>query len=495
MTTEIWQLSESELLADAAAVSHRIQLLEARRIALVAEIDTRVSREKLGFPGPAGWLTSTTLLSPSKATKIVALARGMAAFPDIADAVNTGVMTIDHAALILTFAETPPEHLPEKGRDAARAALIKSATGPDARTGRIRAAITRLEDSFGNKKPPAENTDRNELFASTTLNGRLVLKGDFDAVTGEKLLTALSPLTEPHPAADGTQDDRSPARRRADAFGHILDQYLASSDRPIEGGERPHLNLHISLRDLTDLQNRGGEHDITDDETSRAATESDTDTADPVDINTGGPMHPDSAGESDTGTAHTDSDTGSSSSRSGGSGSGRSGGSGSGSEGDRGAADRGAYRDLFGDGTTVGWLPWMGPLSRNTSRQLACDCVLTAIVMDENGNPLNLARTARTVTAKQRKALTARDHGCAFPGCGKPAAWTEGHHIRHWGDGGPTDMNNLVLLCGFHHRLIHHSDWEVFIGTNNHPWFVPPATVDPYRQPRPSHARAGPHIA
>jgi hypothetical protein len=440
MTTEIWQLSESELLAESAAVSHQIQLLEARRIALVAEIDTRVSREKLGFPGPAGWLTSTTLLSPSKATKIVALARGMAAFPDIADAVNTGVMSIDHAALILTFAESPPENLPEEGRDAARKALIKAATGPDARTGRIRAAITRLEDSFGSKKPPAENTDRNELFASKTLNGRLVLKGDFDAVTGEKLLTALSPLTEPHPAADGSQDDRSPARRRADAFGHILDQYLASSDRPIEGGERPHVNLHIRLQDLADLQ--GGVHDITDDENTRAAAEPSSN------CDGSGPT-----------------------------------------------TDRGAYRDLFGDGTSVGWLPWMGPLSRNTSRQLACDCVLTAIVMDENGNPLNLARTARTITAKQRTALTARDHGCAFPGCGKPAAWTEGHHIWHWGDGGPTDMNNLVLLCGFHHRLMHHSDWEVFIGTDNHPWFIPPATVDPYRQPRPSHARAGPHIA
>ncbi|WP_082323787.1 DUF222 domain-containing protein, partial [Rhodococcoides fascians] len=322
MTTEIWQLSESELLAESAAVSHRIQLLEARRIALVAEIDTRVSREKLGFPGPAGWLTSTTLLSPSKATKIVALARGMAAFPDIADAVNTGVMSVDHAAQILTFAETPPENLPQKGRDMARAALIKAATGPDARTGRIRAAITRLEDSFGTKKPPAENTDRNELFASKTLNGRLVLKGDFDAITGEKLLTALSPLTEPHPAVDGSQDDRSPARRRADAFGHILDQYLASSDRPIEGGERPHVNLHISLRDLTDLQNCGDADDITDDETSRAATESDT--VDPVDINTGNPVDTDSATEL-----------------------GRENG------GEGGAADRGAYRDLFGDGTSV----------------------------------------------------------------------------------------------------------------------------------------------
>ncbi|OZF62717.1 HNH endonuclease [Rhodococcoides fascians] len=466
MTTEIWQLSESELLADAADVSHRIQLLEARRIALVADIDTRVSREKLGFPGPAGWLTSTTLLTPSKANKIVALARGLKNFPDIADAVNTGVMSVDHAALILTFAETPPKNLPQEGRDIARTAMITAATGPGARTDKIREAITKLEDTYGSDKPPPEDTDRNELFASKTLNGRLVAKMDFDAITGEKLLTALSPLTEPHPAADGTQDDRSPAKRRADAFGHILDRYLASKDRPTEGGEKPHVNLHIRLQDLQS-QSSQNNSDITDDETTRAAAESDnTDPADPVDIDTGNPIRPDTADEPDPQ-----------------------------GEPDRPAADRGAYRDLFGDGTSVGWLPWMGPLSRETSRQLACDCILTAIVMDENGNPLNLARTARTVTAKQKRALTARDHGCAFPGCGKPAAWTEGHHIWHWADGGPTDMDNLVLLCGFHHRLIHHSDWEVFIAADNHPWFVPPATVDPNRQPRQSHARAGPHIA
>ncbi|MFY2786838.1 HNH endonuclease, partial [Rhodococcus sp. MALMAid1271] len=79
------------------------------------------------------------------------------------------------------------------------------------------------------------------------------------------------------------------------------------------------------------------------------------------------------------------------------------------------------------------------------SRQLACDCILTAIVMDETGNPINLARTMRTVNSRQKRALIARDHGCAFPGCGTPAAWTEGHHIRHWADGGPTNLNNLVL--------------------------------------------------
>ncbi|WP_369597540.1 HNH endonuclease signature motif containing protein [Rhodococcus sp. WWJCD1] len=330
----------------------------------------------------------------------------------------------------------------------------------------MREAITKLKDTYGGNKPPPEDTDRNELFASKTLNGRLALKGDFDAVTGEKLLTALSPLTEPRPAADGTQDDRSPALRRAEAFGHILDRYLASSNRPTEGGEKPHVNLHITLRDLTNL--RG---------TAAGAGSGDRDSDSDSDSGSG------SGNDENTGTA-TRSDSASSSTR---------GGDADGCDSGP-ATDRGAYRDLFGDGTTVGWLPWMGPLTRETSRQLACDCLLTAIVMDENGSPINLARTARTVTAKQKRALTARDHGCAFPGCGKPAAWTEGHHIWHWTDGGPTDMNNLVLLCGFHHRLIHHSDWEVFIAADNHPWFIPPATVDPYREPRQSHARAGPHI-
>ncbi|OZE43563.1 hypothetical protein CH256_02820 [Rhodococcus sp. 05-2254-6] len=284
MTTEIWQLSESELLADAAAVSHRIQLLEARRIALVAEIDTRVSREKLGFPGPAGWLTSTTLLSPSKATRIVALARGMAAFPDIADAVNTGVMSVDHAALILTFAETPPENLPEEGRDAARAALIKSATGtrrahrPDPSSDHQTRRQLRHQETTRREHRPQRTLRLHNPQRAAGTQRRL------RCCHWRETAHCALPVDRTPPAADGSQDDRSPARRRADAFGHILDQYLASRDRPIEGGERPHLNLHIRLQDLTDLRDIAD--DITDDETSRAATESDTDTADPVDINT-----------------------------------------------------------------------------------------------------------------------------------------------------------------------------------------------------------------
>ncbi|MGW9339920.1 HNH endonuclease, partial [Streptomyces albidoflavus] len=149
--------------------------------------------------------------------------------------------------------------------------------------------------------------------------------------------------------------------------------------------------------------------------------------------------------------------------------------------------------DLFGD-KDIARMPHTGPLSIATARRIACDCHLTPIVMDD-GVPLNLGRTSRTVSKKQRRALIARDHGCAFPGCGAPPAHCEGHHIKHWADGGPTDLDNLVLLCRYHHQLLHHSHWDVKIGADRHPWFTPPSTVDPYKKPIPSNERAGPHAA
>ncbi len=149
--------------------------------------------------------------------------------------------------------------------------------------------------------------------------------------------------------------------------------------------------------------------------------------------------------------------------------------------------------DLFRD-KDIARMFHTGPLSIATARRLACDCHLTPIVMDD-GVPLNLGRTSRTVSKKQRRALIARDHGCAFPGCDTPPAHCEGHHIKHWADGGPTDLDNLVLLCRYHHTLLHHSHWDVEIGVDRKPWFTPPSTVDPYKKPIPAHNRAGPHAA
>jgi hypothetical protein len=75
--------------------------------------------------------------------------------------------------------------------------------------------------------------------------------------------------------------------------------------------------------------------------------------------------------------------------------------------------------------------------------------------------PLDVGRTTRVVSPAQRTALAVRDGGCVFPGCDRPLAWCEAHHLVHWLDGGPTDLDNLVLLCRAHHRAVHEGGWQL----------------------------------
>jgi len=136
-----------------------------------------------------------------------------------------------------------------------------------------------------------------------------------------------------------------------------------------------------------------------------------------------------------------------------------------------------------------------GPHSGAAARLLAYDCDLTQVVLNDDGVPLNLGRTERLVIPGLRRALVIRDQGCAFPGCGRPAAWCQAHHVIFWAAGGTTDLSNLMLLCRFHHRHIHNGQWEAFIGDDGHPWFIPPTAIDPQRRPLPAWGRAGARAA
>ena len=90
-----------------------------------------------------------------------------------------------------------------------------------------------------------------------------------------------------------------------------------------------------------------------------------------------------------------------------------------------------------------------------------------------NGRPLNVGRRTRTISPALRRALEARDRGCRFPGCG--LRFTEAHHVIHWADGGETSLGNTVLLCRFHHRLVHEEEWRVeWWGTGRRPAFRDP---------------------
>jgi hypothetical protein len=89
-----------------------------------------------------------------------------------------------------------------------------------------------------------------------------------------------------------------------------------------------------------------------------------------------------------------------------------------------------------------------------TFRRLACDASLVSVTHDDAGTPLGVGRRTRTVPPALRRALWARDRGCRFPSCGN-THHVHAHHIDHWAHGGETSLDNLVLLCGSHHRLLH----------------------------------------
>ena len=129
-------------------------------------------------------------------------------------------------------------------------------------------------------------------------------------------------------------------------------------------------------------------------------------------------------------------------------------------------------------------------IAASEARRLACDAGVVPAVLGTRSQPLDVGRLSYTVPDGMRRALHHRDRGCAFPGCTRRPRRCHAHHVNHWADGGATGIDNLTLLCRFHHQLVHHGDWEIRM-REGRPWFVPPAWIDPTRTPRPG----GPHPA
>ena len=97
-------------------------------------------------------------------------------------------------------------------------------------------------------------------------------------------------------------------------------------------------------------------------------------------------------------------------------------------------------------------LDFGGPVAPTSLRMLCCDAAVVPIVLNGQGQPLDVGRATRTIPDGLRRAVAARDNGCAHPGCDRPPSWTEIHHIREWERGGETSLDNLVMICKVHHR-------------------------------------------
>lgn len=107
-------------------------------------------------------------------------------------------------------------------------------------------------------------------------------------------------------------------------------------------------------------------------------------------------------------------------------------------------------------------IDWSGPIGRETLLRMMCDCAVSRVVMRGRSEILDMGRKTRLVTSVQRRALAIRDRGCVFSGCNRPESWCDAHHIKHWvRDNGPTELDNLALLCRRHHVLVHEGGWTL----------------------------------
>jgi hypothetical protein len=100
------------------------------------------------------------------------------------------------------------------------------------------------------------------------------------------------------------------------------------------------------------------------------------------------------------------------------------------------------------------------PISTRTLDRIACDCTMSRVLLADS-MVIDVGRATRVVSAPARRALRVRDKGCRFPGCDRPVNWTSAHHVIFWGRGGPSNLPNEVLLCHYHHRLVHEGGWQV----------------------------------
>jgi len=106
-------------------------------------------------------------------------------------------------------------------------------------------------------------------------------------------------------------------------------------------------------------------------------------------------------------------------------------------------------------------------------RRLSCDGTLIPILSDANGLPLNIGRKRRTLPTAIKRALWARDRQCRFPGCSH-TRFVDAHHVQHWAQGGETNLDNLMLLCSHHHRLVHEGGFHVIKDSEGNPCFRRP---------------------
>ncbi len=485
-----WQRSGEDLLRALTVSEELVRREYAASLAVIAELDNRTVAAELGYPGLAELLRDTLRITLAEARRRISHAEALndtplvsggtvpARLPAVAAASLDGVVGPDHIDVIAKTVRELPPHVPDSDREAAERTLVEEAHRFDARTlARIGDRIRAVLDQDGTRPDDRELAEpSNELHLTTRRNGRLAIRGDFDPEASALITAVVSPLAKPRPSSDTGPDPRSASERQGDALVEVVRLVADEGRLPSEGGEKPHILVTIplhALRTTHQPKTAPNRSTTTDHNGSDSLSEPNATSArrpnhgllNDVDEPVATPGR-----RPDRSVAHP-----------------------LGVWGDRdGFDDLGVFGAARARQAGHGVLDGVGAIDVESARRIACDARIIPVVLGSRSEPLDIGRASYTVPTALRRALVLRDGGCAFPGCDRSHRWCHSHHIRHWADDGPTELGNLVLLCGRHHRLIHHSEWDCAI-VHGRAEFRPPRFVDAGRASRWNvlHAAAG----
>ncbi|HEY2957891.1 MAG TPA: DUF222 domain-containing protein [Actinomycetota bacterium] len=433
---------------------------EAAWLRLLATVDAQgAAGAEAGeyAPSTAAWLRARLRMGPGAARTAVRTARALhrGPLPQTAAALAAGEVSYQHAAALAEAThDLPPTRVAE-----AEPVLVDAARRLDPPSLRRLATHARevIDPDAADRRGRAR-LERRGLWLSPTFEGMVDVEGLLDPEAGEAVRAALAPLARP----TGPEDERSGAQRRADALAELARGALQADRLPDSGGLRPQVTVTVDLASLLAWHGVGGSGawgGVFDAEVVRRLA------CDAVVTRAIVHRHPDSGRHS---TAPDQASSGGSR-HSPGVAHGHAVGGGLGQAA---TPSRSARHDAAGGGrahpaggaTVEGDGSPASPTAHQDgglAQALRAAVPLLPLPLGAPVEVLDLGRATRVVPPALRRALAVRDGGCVAPGCDRPPGWTDAHHLHHWLHGGPTSLDNLVLLCRVHHVAVHEGGWRL----------------------------------
>jgi hypothetical protein len=388
--------SDQEVHDGLSALLRVANQLDAVLAGVVVSFDARCLAETDGFRSVRSWLQAFGRVSQGVASGLLGRGRLLHQLPALDKAARAGTVTPEHVRKVRDLVDhvgiAAVTHLDE----------LLASEAEEKQPHQFERTCRRIRDHLDPDGDDPGAGDRRCLFLSRV--GSLVyINGKLDLEGGATLQTALDALMPP-PSPD---DPRSTPQRRADALIDLADRCLSSGVPTANATVRPHVGILLTPQALIG---------------ARRDANVPASAADPPPAPLGAVTTTIHSGQGDGGRP----------------------------------PDRleCAGIPLAPD---VPWNEWVGEIPVAVAQRLACDCEAWRAVLDPaSGLPLEVGRAYRIVPRWLRRALHARDRGCRWPGCTVPAAWTEVHHLLAWYHGGASDPDNCLLLCRYHHGLVHH---------------------------------------